>query len=520
MKEGRRRDEFFGSKTSALTFDDVHITSTEEFGVCMEPAYTDIALSDVSLETKFSRNIRLHIPIVSAAMDTVTEHRLAIAMAKSGGIGVIHRNFSSEKNGLTAYERQVKEVGRVKLFQHRGKIPRDKIVTASPDQTLGEVFDRLRSHDWHFNNLPVVTEENVYLGMLTRNHFIFYKDKMHEKVASVMTKSINALDVGTGIDAAIALMRKREQTVLPLVDAAHHLAGMYAYKDVSDIVAARQTEAIDFLGRLRIAAAIGTRPEDMKLLEMLVEKDVDAVVVDTAHGDAAFVIKMVHDIKKAYQSLDVVAGNICTADAAKRLVDAGADAIKVGMGPGSICTTRVVTGIGISQLTAIWCCAQVTEKAGIPLIADGGIRYGGDIAKALAAGADCVMVGSMLAGTDEAPGEIFHHDGKRWKAYRGMGSEGALREGGGSRYQNQEGSPLIPEGVEGKVPYKGPVKAILDQRIGELRKSMWYLGARTIPEIRDKARFWDESPSGGREGHPHDVEITKDAPNYSPPENF
>lgn len=479
----------------ALTFDDVLLL----------PAYSQVLPKDVSLKTQLTREISLNIPLVSAAMDTVTESRLAIAMAQEGGIGIIHKNYSIEQ--------QAKEVRAVKKYE--SGVVKDPI-TVTPDKTVRELIEITRHHN--ISGVPVVDATGL-VGIVTSRDFRF-EDKLDRKVAEIMTprdKLITVKEGATAPEVKSLLHKHRIEKVL-VVNDDFQLRGLMTVKDIF------KSEAFpnackDSHGQLRVGAAVGTGAETPDRVAALVEAGVDVIVVDTAHGHSAGVIGRVQWVKQNYPDIQVIGGNIATAAAALALADAGADAVKVGIGPGSICTTRIVTGIGVPQITAIANVASALKDRGVPLIADGGIRFSGDLAKALAAGAYSIMVGSLLAGTDEAPGEVELYQGRTFKAYRGMGSLGAMGQSNGSSdryFQDKDAGveKLVPEGIEGRVPCKGSMSAIVHQLMGGLRASMGYTGCNDINELRAKPEFVRVTNAGMSESHVHDVTITKEAPNY------
>lgn len=473
-----------------LTFDDVLLV----------PAASEVLPKDVDVSTNLTRNIRLNIPLMSAAMDTVTEARLAIALAREGGIGVIHRNMSIERQAL--------EVDKVKRSEH-GVI--SDPIFLSPDSPISEAL--LLMERYRISGVPI-TENGKLVGILTNRDLRFEKD-FSKPIAEVMTKeNLVTAPVGTTLEQAKEILRRHKVEKLPIVDENFNLRGLITIKDIEK---ARQYpfSAKDGRGRLLVAAAVGTGFDSLERVDALVRAKVDVIVVDTAHGHSRLVVETVKKIKTRYPEVDVVAGNVATAEGARDLIAAGADAVKVGIGPGSICTTRVVAGAGVPQITAIYDCAREAVKAGVPVIADGGIKYSGDITKAIAAGADVVMVGSLFAGTEESPGDIEIYQGRSYKVYRGMGSLGAMREGCRDRYFQEGQEKFVPEGVEGRVPYKGPLAETVYQLIGGLRAGMGYCGARNIQELKTKTTFMRITPAGLRESHPHDVVITKEAPNYS-----
>ena len=477
----------------ALTFDDVLLV----------PAYSAILPKDTSLHTRLTRNIKLSIPLVSAAMDTVTEARLAIAIAQEGGIGIVHKN-------LTARE-QAREVSKVKRFE--AGVVRDPI-TIPPTMKVREVIALSRQHG--ISGFPVVEGKTV-VGIIT-NRDLRFEEELDAEVRAKMTPRDKLVYVKEGADPIEAkrLMNKHRLERVLVVNDAFELRGLITVKDIS-----KSTEhpnaAKDSEGKLRVGAAVGVGPDNDERIELLVAAGVDVVVVDTAHGHSQGVLDRVKWVKRRFPQVEVIGGNIATADAARALLDAGADAVKVGIGPGSICTTRIVAGVGVPQITAISNVAKALDGSGVPCIADGGIRFSGDIAKALAAGASTVMMGSMFAGTEEAPGEVILYQGRSYKSYRGMGSLGAMSDGSADRYFQDAANnadKLVPEGIEGRVPYKGSVLAILYQLVGGVRSSMGYCGCATIDELREKAEFVEITSAGMRESHVHDVQITKEAPNY------
>ena len=477
-----------------LTFDDVLLV----------PAESAVLPKDVDTRTRLTRNIDLNIPIVSAAMDTVTEARMAIALAREGGIGIIHRNLSIEE--------QVAEVDKVKRSES-GMIVEP--VTLRPTDKVRDALAVMERY--HISGVPITDEEGRLVGILT-NRDLRFEDDLDQPVANLMTKeNLITAPVGTTLDEAREILHKYKIEKLPVVDERGILKGLITVKDIQKRIQYPNATK-DAQGRLRVGAAVGVGPDALERAAALVEEGVDVLVVDTAHGHSRAVIEMVRAIKSRWD-VDVIAGNIATGEAARALIEAGADAVKVGVGPGSICTTRVVAGVGVPQITAIMDVARVARAYGVPVIADGGIQYSGDIAKAIAAGADSVMLGSLLAGVDESPGEVILYQGERFKEYRGMGSIGAMKARSYSkdRYFQQDVdsiAKLVPEGIEGRVPYKGPLANVVYQLVGGLRAAMGYCGARTIRELQEKARFIQMTNAGLRESHPHDVIITKEAPNY------
>ncbi|HEY0876832.1 MAG TPA: IMP dehydrogenase [Zeimonas sp.] len=479
----------------ALTFDDVLLV----------PAYSEILPRDTSLKTRLTRRIGLNIPLVSAAMDTVTEGRLAIAIAQEGGLGIVHKNLPPEQQAI--------EVARVK--RHEAGVVVDPI-TIEPDMKVYDVIQLTQQH--RISGLPVVQGRKV-VGIVT-NRDLRFETRLDEPVSRIMTPRERLVTVheGASLDEAQALMHRHRLERVLVVDDQFELKGLITVKDILKATA-HPDACKDEQGKLRVGAAVGVGDggEAEERIERLVRAGVDVLVVDTAHGHTRGVIDRVRAIRRAYRDVDIVAGNIATAEAARALVEAGADAVKVGIGPGSICTTRVVAGVGVPQITAIADVASALAGTDVPLIADGGIRYSGDVAKAIAAGADSVMLGSMFAGTEEAPGEVILYQGRSYKTYRGMGSLGAMQQGAADRYfQDPTGSvdKLVPEGIEGRVPYKGSVVTIIYQLCGGLRASMGYCGCPTIDGMRTKPRFVEITAAGMRESHVHDVQMTKEAPNY------
>jgi len=477
----------------ALTFDDVLLV----------PAHSAILPRDVSLATRLTRNITLNLPLVSAAMDTVTEARLAIALAQEGGIGIIHKNLDPKS--------QAAQVAKVKRFE--SGVLKDPI-TITPGMTVREVLNLTRTHK--ISGLPVV-ENGLVVGIVT-NRDLRFETRLDQPVRDIMTPKERLVTVreGASVDEAKALMHKNRIERVLVVGDDFRLRGLMTVKDIL-----KSTEypnaCKDAYGHLRVGAAIGVGEGTEERATLLAEAGVDVLVVDTAHGHSEGVLKRVQWVKKNFPNVEVIGGNIATGDAAKALVDHGADGVKVGIGPGSICTTRIVAGVGVPQITAVDNVAKALSSLGVPLIADGGIRYSGDISKAIAAGAHSVMLGGLFAGTEEAPGETVLFQGRSYKSYRGMGSLGAMQKGSSDRYfQDNESNveKLVPEGIEGRVPYKGLVTAVIHQLMGGLRSSMGYVGCRTIEEMRAKAEFVEITSAGIRESHVHDVQITKEAPNY------
>ena len=473
-----------------LTFDDVLLI----------PGSSEVLPRDVDTSTYLTKKIKLNIPIMSAGMDTVTESRMAIAIAREGGIGVIHKNMSIEEQAL--------EVDRVKRSEHG--VIWDPIFL-SPEDSIAEAEALMARYK--ISGIPI-TVNGKLVGIITNRDLRFIQD-YDQPIGNVMTRdNLVTAPVGTTLAEAKEILQKYKVEKLPLVDENYMLKGLITIKDIEK---SRQfpLSAKDERGRLIAAAAVGVSSETLDRVAALVDARVDAIVVDTAHGHSKFVIDMVRTIKKNYPDLDVIAGNVATAEAVKDLIEAGADAIKVGIGPGSICTTRVVAGIGVPQITAVYECYQEAKKYNVPIIADGGIKYSGDITKAIAAGGSVVMLGSLLAGTEESPGEIEIYQGRSYKVYRGMGSIGAMKRGSKDRYFQGESLKLVPEGVEGRVPYKGPLSDTIFQLTGGLKAGMGYCGCKNIKELQTKTRFIRITNAGLRESHPHGVHITKEAPNYS-----
>jgi IMP dehydrogenase len=478
----------------ALTFDDV----------LLRPAESAVLPAETNTRTRLTRSIELGIPLISAAMDTVTEHRLAIAMAQAGGLGVIHKNLDAQ--------RQADEVRKVKKFESGMVI---NPVTIHPDQTLADALRLMSQHG--ISGIPVVERGSGKLAGILTNRDVRFASNMAEPVQQLMTKErlITVRD-GVGRDEAKRLLHQYRIEKLLVVDGEYRCIGLITVKDMEKAQAYPHA-CKDEKGRLRVAAAVGVGVDGLKRAEALLEAEVDVIVVDTAHGHSRGVLHQVEAVKRLSNACQVLAGNVATGEGAASLIDAGADAIKVGIGPGSICTTRVVAGVGVPQLTAVLDAVEQARKHDVPVISDGGIKYSGDLAKAIAAGADCVMIGSLLAGTDESPGEVFLYEGRSYKSYRGMGSLGAMARGSADRYFQQEVSDtlkLVPEGVEGRVPYKGPVGNVLHQLVGGLRAAMGYTGNATIAEMQRNCVFQRITGAGLRESHVHDVTVTREAPNY------
>jgi IMP dehydrogenase len=476
----------------ALTFDDV----------LLEPAKSDLLPSEVEITTKLTRNIPLNIPLLSAAMDTVTDSRMAIAMAQQGGMGVIHKNMTIEG--------QADEVDRVKRSES-GMIVNP--ITMSPDQKIHEAMEVMKRYK--ISGLPI-TSSGKLVGILT-NRDLRFETRLNIKISELMTKeNLITVPVGTTLEEAESILHRHRVEKLPVVDSKYRLKGLITVKDIQKKIA-YPNACKDKLGRLRVGAAIGATGDYLERAAALSKVGVDVLVIDTAHGHSSRVIEAVKQAKQRFPELDLIAGNIATEEGAQALAKAGVDAIKVGMGPGSICTTRVVSGAGVPQITAIMDCSRVAHRAGIPIIADGGIKFSGDIAKALAAGGDSVMIGSLFAGTDESPGETVLYQNRSYKVYRGMGSLEAMKAGSRDRY-GQEGAffegKLVPEGVEGMVPYKGSIEIMIPQLTGGLRAGMGYCGCRNIDELQTRSRFLRITSFGLKESHVHDVLVTKEAPNY------
>jgi len=476
-------------KTS-LTFDDVLLV----------PQVSEVLPRDVDLHTRFTRNIALNIPIMSAGMDTVTENRLAIAIAREGGIGVIHKNMSIEKQAL--------EVDKVKRSEHG--VIWDPIFL-SPDNLISEALAIMERY--RISGVPI-TLKGKLVGILT-NRDLRFERNYEQEIKQVMTKdNLITAPVGTTLEEAKVILQKHKVEKLPIVDDNFNLKGLITIKDIEKI---RQypNSAKDERGRLLVAAAVGVTKDVMERVEALAKSKVDVVVLDTAHGHSKGVLDAVKQIRKRFPDLEIVAGNVATPEGTRDLIKAGANAVKVGIGPGSICTTRVVAGVGVPQITAIYDCACEAEKYDVPVIADGGIKYSGDIAKAIAAGADVVMIGSLFAGTEESPGDLEIYQGRSYKVYRGMGSVSAMRDGSRDRYFQENAPKLVPEGVEGRVPFRGSLAETVYQLLGGLRAGMGYCGTKNIHELKTKTKFTRITNAGLRESHPHDVVITKEAPNYS-----
>jgi IMP dehydrogenase len=477
----------------ALTFDDVSLT----------PARSDVLPAETDTVTRFTRKISLYIPISSSAMDTVTESHLAIAIAQQGGIGVIHKNMSVES--------QRDEVDKVKRSES-GMIVDP--ITMTPDRKISEAMDLMDKY--RISGVPIVEESGHLVGILT-NRDLRFETRRDLPISEVMTKDkLITVPVGTTLNEARSILQRHRIEKLLVVDSNYRLKGLITVKDIQKAIK-YPNAAKDDLGRLRAAAAIGATGDYLERADELVRAYVDALVIDTAHGHTGRVLDAIKKIKSRHPEIELVAGNIATSEAARDLISAGADAIKIGMGPGSICTTRVISGAGVPQITAILDCAKAARGSGVPVIADGGIKYSGDITKAIAAGADSVMIGSLFAGTDESPGEIILFQGRSFKAYRGMGAISAMKEGSRDRYGQSDtfqSSKLVPEGIEGRVPHKGPLASLVHQLVGGLKAGMGYCGCRTIAELQQNSRFIRVTSAGLKESHVHDVIITKEAPNY------
>ncbi|WP_017729658.1 IMP dehydrogenase [Halalkalibacterium ligniniphilum] len=474
-----------------LTFDDVLLV----------PAKSEVLPRDVSVKTKLAETLQLNVPILSAGMDTVTEAKMAIAMAREGGLGIIHKNMSIEE--------QAEQVDRVKRSES-GVITNPFFLT--PDR---QVFDAEHlMGKYRISGVPIVDEEQKLVGILTNRDLRFIED-YSIKIDDVMTKeNLVTAAVGTTLQEAEKILQKYKIEKLPLVDDDGVLKGLITIKDIEKVIEFPNS-AKDAQGRLIVGAAVGVSADADARIAALVEAGVDVIVIDTAHGHSKGVLEKVKAVRKAYPDLNIIAGNVATAEATRDLIEAGANIVKVGIGPGSICTTRVVAGIGVPQITAIYDCATEAQKHGVPIIADGGIKYSGDITKALAAGAHAVMLGSLLAGVSESPGEREIYQGRQFKVYRGMGSLAAMEKGSKDRYFQENNQKLVPEGIEGRIAYKGPLNDTIHQLVGGLRAGMGYCGTETLERLRSDAQFIKITGAGLRESHPHDVQITKEAPNYS-----
>ncbi|RBW67338.1 IMP dehydrogenase [Bacillus taeanensis] len=475
----------------SLTFDDVLLI----------PAKSSILPREVSVKTKLSEKIQLNIPVISAGMDTVTEAKMAIAIARQGGLGIIHKNMSIEA--------QAENVDRVKRSES-GVITNPFYLTKE-----NQVFDAEHlMGKYRISGVPIVDENRKLVGIITNRDLRFIED-YSIKIEEVMTKdNLVTAPVGTTLKEAERILQQYKIEKLPLVDPDGTLKGLITIKDIEKLVEFPNASK-DTQGRLLVGAAVGVTADALKRIEKLVEAGVDVIVIDTAHGHSAGVLEKVREVRNQYPDLDIIAGNVATAEATRDLIEAGANIVKVGIGPGSICTTRVVAGVGVPQITAVYDCATEARKHNVPIIADGGIKYSGDVVKALAAGGHAVMLGSILAGVEEAPGDREIFQGRQFKVYRGMGSVGAMERGSSDRYFQENNKKLVPEGIEGRVPYKGPLADTMHQLIGGLRAGMGYCGTASVDDLRDYAQFTRITGAGLRESHPHDVHITKEAPNYS-----
>ena len=482
------REDKFGKR--GLTFDDVLLI----------PAHSTVLPKEVSVKTRLTKEIELNIPVMSAGMDTVTESDMAIAMAREGGIGVIHKNMSIDE--------QCKEVDKVKRSEH-GVIV-DPIFLG-PDNTLSDADDLMNKY--RISGVPV-TVDGKLVGIITNRDMRFETD-LSKPIKEIMTKEglVTAPET-TSLAEAKKILQAHRIEKLPLVDKDGYLKGLITIKDIEKM-RKYPNSAKDSNGRLLVAAAVGVTPNVVERTEALLAAKADVIVIDTAHGHSEGVLKTIRMLRETFPHMQLIAGNVATGEATEALIEAGVSAVKVGIGPGSICTTRIIAGIGVPQITAVYDCAKAAEKSGIPIIADGGIQYSGDIAKAIGAGASCVMLGNLLAGTEESPGETIIYQGKTYKSYRGMGSLGAMQAGSKDRYFQENAKKLVPEGIEGQIPYRGHVSDVIFQLIGGLRASMGYCGAADIPAMIQKTQFIEITYAGLRESHPHDVSITKEAPNYS-----
>lgn len=473
----------------ALTFDDVLLV----------PAKSDVLPSEVNTSTKLTKKITLNIPLISAAMDTVTEARLAIAIAREGGLGVIHKNMSIQQQAL--------EVDKVKRSEH-GVITDP--ISLGPDNSINDALELMERY--RISGVPI-TEKGKLVGILT-NRDLRFETNFEQPIKNVMTKeNLITAPVGTTVEQAKAILQKHRVEKLPLVDKDFNLKGLITIKDIQKAVQYPNSTK-DERGRLRVAAAVGLSGT-LERAGALIEAGVDLIAIDSAHGHSKNVLTAVRELKKNFPDVELMAGNVATAEATIDLIEAGADVVKVGIGPGSICTTRVVAGIGVPQVTAVYNCAQVARKYGVPIVSDGGIKYSGDICKAIAAGADVVMIGSLFAGTEESPGDMEIYQGRSYKVYRGMGSLSAMKQGSKDRYFQEDQKKLVPEGIEGRVAFRGSLAETAFQLVGGLRAGMGYCGCRTIEEMKTKTKFVRITAAGLRESHPHDVQITKEAPNYS-----
>jgi len=485
----------FSSKVigEGLTYDDI----------LMVPAYSEVLPREVDITTNFTKNIKLKIPVVSAAMDTVTESKLAIAIAQEGGIGVLHKNMTIEQQADKVRKVKRSESGMIK-----------DPVTMPVNSTVNDALDLMKEHK--IGGIPVVDSDNCLVGIVTNRDLRFQKDVTRPIKEVMTTENIITAKEGTDLDKAREILQEFKIEKLPVVDDNNKLKGLITYKDITK-VQLKPNACKDEFGRLRVAAAVGVTGDVMERVDALFNAGVDAIIIDTAHGHSKGVIETLKKVKAAYPTLQVVVGNIATAEAAKALVEAGADGVKVGIGPGSICTTRIIAGVGVPQLSAVMMVAEGLKGTGVPMIADGGIRFTGDIVKALSAGADSIMAGSLFAGVDESPGETIIYEGRKFKAYRGMGSIEAMQQGSKDRYfQDAEDDikKLVPEGISGRVPYKGYLSEVIYQMVGGLKAGMGYCGARNMEALKD-AKFIRITHSGINESHPHNITITREAPNYS-----
>ncbi|MGE0561730.1 MAG: IMP dehydrogenase [Flavobacteriales bacterium] len=485
----------FSSKVigEGLTYDDI----------LMVPAYSEVLPREVDITTNFTKNIKLKIPVVSAAMDTVTESKLAIAIAQEGGIGVLHKNMTIEQQADKVRKVKRSESGMIK-----------DPVTMPVNSTVNDALNLMKEHK--IGGIPVVNENNSLVGIVTNRDLRFQKDVTRPIKEVMTTENIITAKEGTDLDKAREILQEYKIEKLPVVDNNNHLKGLITYKDITK-VQLKPNACKDEFGRLRVAAAVGVTGDVMERVDALFNAGVDAIIIDTAHGHSKGVIETLKKVKATYPTLQVVVGNIATAEAAKALVEAGADGVKVGIGPGSICTTRIIAGVGVPQLSAVMMVAEGLKGTGVPMIADGGIRFTGDIVKALSAGADSIMAGSLFAGVDESPGETIIYEGRKFKAYRGMGSIEAMQQGSKDRYfQDAEDDikKLVPEGISGRVPYKGFLSEVIYQMVGGLKAGMGYCGARNMEALKD-AKFIRITHSGINESHPHNITITREAPNYS-----
>lgn len=474
-----------------LTFDDVLLI----------PAKSEVLPKNTDTSAQLTRKIKLNVPLISAGMDTVTESKLAIAIAREGGIGIIHKNMSIEKQAM--------EVDKVKRSEHGVIVDPFHL---SPDHIISDAMELMERY--RISGVPITDGNGKLVGILT-NRDLRFETEFSRKISEVMTKdNLITAPVGTNLLQAEQILKKHKIEKLPLVDDKGYLKGLITIKDIEKTIQ-YPSSAKDPGGRLLVGAAVGVTEDMIERVEALVSSKVDVIVIDTAHGHSKGVIEAVRKIKSRFPELQLIAGNVATAAATKELIEAGVDAVKVGIGPGSICTTRVVTGVGVPQITAIYDCAKEADKYDIPIIADGGVKYSGDVVKAIAAGASTVMLGSLLAGTAESPGEMEIYQGRSFKVYRGMGSLGAMACGSKDRYFQEDARKLVPEGVEGRVPYKGPLAETIYQLVGGLKSGMGYCGTGTIEQLRKNTQFMRITAAGLRESHPHDVNITKEAPNYS-----